>query len=44
MASKADMTPEEREAKEQEEFSTGPLRLNNLTPSYFTPTNSFNVA
>ena len=23
MASKADMTPEEREAKEQEEFSTG---------------------
>ena len=26
MASKADMTPEEREAKEQEEFSTGPLR------------------
>ena len=27
MASKADMTPEEREAKEQEEFSTGPLRV-----------------
>ena len=30
MASKADMTPEEREAKEQEEFSTGPLRWNNF--------------
>ena len=44
MASKADMTPEEREAKEQEEFSTGPLRSTNLTPSNFTPTNSFNVA
>ena len=27
MATKADMTPEEREAKEQEEFSTGPLRV-----------------
>ena len=27
MTSKADMTPEEREAKEQEEFSTGPLRV-----------------
>ena len=27
MDSKADMTPEEREAKEQEEFSTGPLRV-----------------
>ena len=27
MASKADMTPEERDAKEQEEFSTGPLRV-----------------
>jgi len=24
--SKADMTPEERDAKEQEEFNTGPLR------------------
>ena len=27
MASKSEMTPEEREAKEQEEFSTGPLRV-----------------
>ena len=27
MASKADMTPEEREAKEQEEFQTGPLKV-----------------
>merc|ERR1711994_509752 len=27
MASKADMTPEEREAKEQEEFNTGPLSI-----------------
>ena len=27
MASKVEMTPEEREAKEQEEFSTGPLRV-----------------
>merc|ERR1739842_57850 len=27
MASKVDLTPEEREAKEQEEFSTGPLRV-----------------
>merc|ERR1711890_148955 len=27
MATKADLTPEEREAKEQEEFSTGPLRV-----------------
>merc|ERR1712127_678932 len=27
MASKTDMTPEEREAKEQEEFQTGPLRV-----------------
>ena len=27
MASKIEMTPEEREAKEQEEFSTGPLRV-----------------
>merc|ERR1712003_564650 len=27
MASKTDMTPEEREAKEQEEFNTGPLRV-----------------
>merc|ERR1712058_14888 len=27
MASKVDMTPEERDAKEQEEFSTGPLRV-----------------
>jgi hypothetical protein len=25
--SKADMTPEERDAKEQEEFNTGPLRV-----------------
>ena len=30
MASKTDMTPEEREAKEQEEFSTGPLRWTNF--------------
>ena len=27
MASKVEMTPEEREAKEQEEFQTGPLRV-----------------
>jgi len=27
MASKVEMTPEEREAKEQEEFSTGPLKV-----------------
>ena len=27
MSSKVEMTPEEREAKEQEEFSTGPLRV-----------------
>ena len=27
MASKSDMTPEERDAKEQEEFQTGPLRV-----------------
>ena len=40
MASKADMTPEEREAKEQEEFSTGPLRWIILTPSGFPPINS----
>jgi hypothetical protein len=28
--SKADMTPEERDAKEQEEFNTGPLRYQSL--------------
>ena len=27
MSNKTEMTPEEREAKEQEEFSTGPLRV-----------------
>ena len=27
MSSKQDLTPEEREAKEQEEFTTGPLRV-----------------
>ena len=27
MSSKVEMTPEEREAKEQEEFSTGPLKV-----------------
>ena len=27
MAGKAEMTPEQREAKEQEEFQTGPLRV-----------------
>ena len=27
MASKSEMTPEERDAKEQEEFQTGPLRV-----------------
>lgn len=27
MSSKNEMTPEERDAKEQEEFQTGPLRV-----------------